>query len=94
MEKEKINEKDLEKTAGGYEAFLNESRFTGKALYITENELNALRQEGLVTEEGTKISIKPEKFGEAKKFLDKRGFRGITHVSNNEDSTIAINVLK
>ena len=94
MEKEKVNEKDLEKTAGGYEAFLNESKFTGKALYLTENELNALRQAGLVTEDGPKISIKPEKFGEAQKFLDHRGFRGITHVSSNDDSAISINVLK
>lgn len=94
MEKEKINEKDLEKTAGGYETFLNESKFTGKALFITKNELNALKQEGLVTEEGSKISIKPEKFEEAQNFLNSRGFRGITHVSNNDNNTISINVLK
>lgn len=94
MDKEKINEKDLEKTSGGYQAFIEENKFTGKALYLTQNELEALKKAKLVTEENSKPMIKSEKFQEAQEYLITHGFKGMTNVSNNENSAVSINLLK
>lgn len=94
MDKEKINEKDLNNASGGYQAFIEENKFTGKALYLTQNELEALKKSGFVTEEKSNPMIKSEKFQEAQEYLIKHGFKGMTHVSNNENTAVSINLIK
>lgn len=94
MEKEKISEKNLEKTAGGYETFLKESKFTGKALCITQSECDALREGGFLIGDDSNPSIKPENFQKAQEYLRSRGFRGVTHVSKDDQTIINLDVLK
>lgn len=94
MEKEKISEKNLEKTAGGYETFLKETKFTGKALCVTQSERDALREGGFLTGDDSNPSIKPENFQKAQEYLKSRGFRGVTHVSKGDQTIIDIDVLK
>ena len=91
---EKINEKNLENTAGGYEAFTKESKFTGKALYLTSQELKALESVGIIVEKNSKPILEAGKFEEAQKYLDSHGFRGIVDSKQDESGSVIVNVLK
>lgn len=94
MEKEKISEKNLEKTAGGYETFLKETKFTGKALCVTQSERDALRKGGFLIGDDSNPSIKPENFQKAQEYLRSRGFRGVAHVSKGDQTIIDLDILK
>ena len=94
MEKEEIKENNLEKIAGGYQAFSNENKFTDKSLTLNEDEFKALEQAGFITKENSDISIKPEKFQEAKEYLNKHGFKGMSNVTHSNNESVNINILK
>lgn len=94
MGNEKINEKELEKTSGGYQALIEENKFTGKAIFLTQNEIEALEKAGLATKENSKTVIKPEKFDEAQKYLVDHKFKGTTIFKSNDNQSVSVNVLK
>lgn len=94
MENEKVKEKELEKTAGGYQALIEENKFTGKAIFLTQNEIEALEKAGLATKENSKTVIKPEKFDKAQKYLDDHNFKGTTVFKSNDNQSVSVNVFK
>lgn len=90
----KIDEKNLENAAGGYNAFTNERKFTGKALYLTLQEFQALKNAGIIIEKNSKPILESGKFEEAQKYLDSHGFEGIVDSQQDESSSVIVNILK